>query len=51
MSKKNTNKFKPKNLDFSFKRTLAIAFRTMNQFRRDKRTLGLLFICFLLYLL
>ncbi|MHA1667197.1 MAG: ABC transporter permease [Candidatus Heimdallarchaeaceae archaeon] len=44
MSKKKTNEFKPKNLDFSFKRTLAIAFRTMNQFRRDRRTLGLLFI-------
>jgi ABC-2 type transport system permease protein len=42
----NNNKedFKPKNLRFSFRRTMAIAFRTMNQFRRDRRTIVLLSI-------
>ncbi|MBY9000014.1 MAG: ABC transporter permease [Candidatus Heimdallarchaeota archaeon] len=43
MSKKN-NEIIPKNLRFSFRRTMAIASRTMNQFRRDRRTLGLLFV-------
>ena len=35
MSKNND---KPKNLNFSFRRTMAIALRTINQFRRDRRT-------------
>ncbi len=41
---KETEDFKPKNLRFSFRRTMAIALRTMNQFRRDKRTIALLSI-------
>jgi ABC-2 type transport system permease protein len=44
MSKKEKNEIIPKNLNFSFRRTMAIASRTMNQFRRDRRTLGLLIV-------
>ena len=46
MNKKKTNEndFQPKNLAFSFRRVMAIAFRTINQFRRDKRTAILLTI-------
>jgi len=44
MSKKNTEQINPKNLNFSIRRTMAIASRTINQFRRDRRTLGLLFV-------
>ncbi len=44
MSKKDKNEILPKNLNFSFRRTMAIASRTMNQFRRDRRTLGLLIV-------
>lgn len=43
MSKKNVD-LKPKNLNFSLRRTMAIAFRTMNQFRRDRRTIALMSI-------
>ncbi len=43
MSKKE-DEITQKNLRFSFRRTMAIATRTMNQFRRDRRTLGLLFV-------
>ncbi|MCG3222563.1 MAG: ABC transporter permease [Candidatus Heimdallarchaeota archaeon] len=42
MNKKKKTEFQPKNLNFSFRRTMAIALRTMNQFRRDRRTLVLL---------
>ncbi len=42
MIKKNDDEFKPKNLNFSIKRTLAIAFKTINQLRRDRRTIALL---------
>jgi len=41
---KKKDEFKPKNLNFSFRRTMAIAIRTMNQFRRDRRTIALLSI-------
>ncbi len=41
---KQTNEFKPKNLAFSMRRVMAIALRTINQFRRDRRTIGLLFV-------
>jgi ABC-2 type transport system permease protein len=44
MSKKEKNEIIPKNLNFSFRRTMAIASRIMNQFRRDRRTLGLLIV-------
>ncbi len=44
MNKKKKDEFRPKNLDFSFRRTMAIAVRTMNQFRRDRRTIALLSI-------
>lgn len=44
MSKKDKNEIIPKNLNFSFRRVMAIASRTMNQFRRDRRTLGLLIV-------
>lgn len=43
MSKKDVD-LKPKNLNFSLRRTMAIAFRTMNQFRRDRRTIALMSI-------
>jgi ABC-2 type transport system permease protein len=43
MSKEN-DEFKSKNLNFSMKRTFAIAFKTVNQLRRDRRTLALLSI-------
>lgn len=39
-----TDEFHPKNLAFSMRRVMAIAFRTINQFRRDRRTLALLSI-------
>ena len=39
---KKKDEFRPKNLDFSFRRTMAIALRTINQFRRDRRTVVLL---------
>lgn len=42
MNRKKKNEFQNKNLNFSFRRTMAIALRTMNQFRRDRRTLILL---------
>ena len=44
MNKKKEMEFKPKNPTFSLQRTLAIAFKTINQFRRDRRTLALLTI-------
>ncbi|MCK4895516.1 MAG: ABC transporter permease [Candidatus Heimdallarchaeota archaeon] len=44
MSKKNAEIINSKNLNFSFRRTIAIASRTINQFRRDRRTMGLLFV-------
>ena len=44
MSKESQIEFLPKNPAFSFRRTLAIAFKTINQFRRDRRTLVLLTI-------
>ncbi len=44
MNKKKEMEFKPKNPTFSLQRTLAIAFKTINQFRRDRRTLVLLTI-------
>ncbi len=44
MNKKKEMEFKPKNPSFSLQRTLAIAFKTINQFRRDRRTLALLTI-------
>ena len=44
MSKKSQIEFLPKNPSFSFRRTMAIAFKTINQFRRDRRTLVLLTI-------
>ncbi|MCE7748786.1 MAG: ABC-2 transporter permease [Candidatus Heimdallarchaeota archaeon] len=44
MNKKKEMEFKPKNSTFSLQRTLAIAFKTINQFRRDRRTLALLTI-------
>jgi len=43
--KKSTEKeFQPKNLAFSMRRVMAIALRTINQFRRDRRTVALLSI-------
>lgn len=42
MSKKKNDEFKPKNLNFSMRRSFAIAFKTINQFRRDRRTIALL---------
>lgn len=42
MNKKNKDKLEHKNLKFSFRRTMAIALRTMSQFRRDRRTMILL---------
>lgn len=42
MNKKMKEEFKPKNLNFSMRRTIAIAFKTINQFRRDRRTIALL---------
>ncbi|MHA1465372.1 MAG: ABC transporter permease [Candidatus Heimdallarchaeaceae archaeon] len=44
MSKKKEDFYKLKNSRFSFRRTGAVAFRTLNQLRRDRRTLVLLFI-------
>jgi len=44
MNKKTEDEFKPKSLTFSFRRTMAIALKTINQFRRDRRTLALLTI-------
>lgn len=42
---KSTEKeFQPKNLAFSMRRVMAIALRTINQFRRDRRTVALLSI-------
>ena len=43
MNKKN-KELTTKNLSFSMRRVMAIALRTINQFRRDRRTIGLLFI-------
>ncbi|MHA1953330.1 MAG: ABC transporter permease [Candidatus Heimdallarchaeaceae archaeon] len=42
MNKKKKDELHHKNLNFSFRRTMAIAIRTMNQFRRDRRTMILL---------
>jgi len=44
MTKKKSDNLSQKNLAFSFRRVMAIALRTINQFRRDRRTLGLLFV-------
>ncbi len=44
MSKKDKSEIIPKNLNFSFKRVMAIASKTINQFRRDRRTMALLFV-------
>lgn len=41
---KKSHEFSPKNLAFSIRRVMAIALKTINQFRRDRRTLGLLFV-------
>ncbi len=41
---KKSDEFSPKNLAFSMRRVMAIALKTINQFRRDRRTLGLLFV-------
>ena len=42
MNKKKEDLVQQKNLSFSFRRTMAIALRTMSQFRRDRRTVILL---------
>ena len=44
MSKKNAETINSKKLNFSFRRTIAIASKTINQFRRDRRTMALLFV-------
>ncbi|NPD89496.1 MAG: ABC transporter permease [Asgard group archaeon] len=44
MNEETAEEFKPKNSRFSMRRTFAIAFKTINQFRRDRRTLALLTI-------